>query len=380
MATCILHVGMHKTGTSSLQRSLYFGLEDPAFRHVGLGHPNAAPYLEAIFSDRPEDFWIFRWGAVSPAKLRSMREDYGRRLRQALRAAKRRGQTPIISSERCWLAAPTTLERLRDLLADEGFGIRVVAYVRPIKSFFESYFQEHMKWSRRQVLEEILRIDAADGRGMAHWSGRLGEFERIFGRESLTVRPFVRSALVDGCAVRDFHATLGIAFDPRSVMRANDSVSLDAVRLLYAHVRFRPEAARVSLRGRNLLLRRLQALDGPPFRFHSSVFAPFVARIDAENRLIRDRYGIDIAEDLEAADGGACVRDEPDFFRFSPASLDWLAKESGLPPIEPREGEAAAREVAVRMQRIQRRPSWSDLSANLAYRFRVKFRRLRHGD
>ena len=50
MAACILHVGMPKTGTTSIQESLYHGLDDPAFRYIGLGWTNSASYLVPLFS------------------------------------------------------------------------------------------------------------------------------------------------------------------------------------------------------------------------------------------------------------------------------------------------------------------------------------------
>ena len=54
MPTCILHVGMPKTGTSSIQESLYFGLADPGFRLIGLGDANAVRFLEPLFGDEYE--------------------------------------------------------------------------------------------------------------------------------------------------------------------------------------------------------------------------------------------------------------------------------------------------------------------------------------
>ena len=39
MSGCVFHFGMHKTGSSSIQNSLYHGLGDPAFHYADLGQP-----------------------------------------------------------------------------------------------------------------------------------------------------------------------------------------------------------------------------------------------------------------------------------------------------------------------------------------------------
>lgn len=212
MASCILHVGMPKTGTTSIQESLYFGLDDPAFRYVGLGRINSAAFLEPLFTATPEQFWRFRAKRYPPARIEHIREGYADRLRRTLRRARERAQTPIFSAERCWNLPPADLERLRDFLAAEGFVTKVIAYLRPIRSYVESEFQQAVKWGRDR-LDPLPWPVSDSATGFGGWSDRLAVLEQVFGREHLVIRPFVRSRLADGCAVRDFCGTLGIQFD-----------------------------------------------------------------------------------------------------------------------------------------------------------------------
>ena len=376
MPTCILHVGMPKTGTTSIQESLYFGLEDPAYRYISLGHVNAVVALEPVFADRPEEFWEFRSKGLSKATLRALGRRYGARLQRALRRAKSEGRTPIISTERLWHADRAYLERLRDFLRAEGFDVRVIAYVRPIKSWTESNFQTLAKW----------RIGRFDRLGdwptayLSRWSGQLARLESVFGRRALTVRPFGGDALAEGCAVADFCRTAGVRFDARAVIRSNESVSIDAVRCLYAYNRFVPAESQPGFVPRILLVMHLERLAGPPFRLHSSLFAPMAHQISSQQCAIRDRFGVDISEDIEAADGGPCVRDETDLLRYSRQSLDWLADASQSRPIMECEGESAGREVALQMDRIRRKPSMPMLARLAKSKLRRECRWIRHGD
>jgi hypothetical protein len=359
MAACILHVGMPKTGTTSIQESLYHGLDDPAFRYLGLGWTNSASYLVPLFSEFPEMFWRFRAKRYSRARIEQVLQSYACRLRKALRQARTRSQTPIISAEHCWLMPPTDLERLRDFLVAEGFVPKVVAYVRPIKSFIESAFQQRVKWGHGAF--SPMPWPVPDGHtDFGGWSGTLALFERIWGRSNLIVRPFVKSELYEACAVRDFCHLLDITFDPRKVMHSNHSLCEEAVRFLFAHNRFVQRGIPRSFHKQVLLVKYFERLEGNPFRFHSTIFEPEADRIADETRAVQERYGIDIAEDPHSADHGPCVREEADLFRYSRASLEWLADASASEVIGSCEGEAAARAVAGQVERVYRHPSWKE--------------------
>ena len=380
MATCLLHVGMSKTGTSSIQDSLYFALNDPGFRYISLGYANSVLYLEPIFGERSEEFWVFRSKGYSTARLQSLRQICVWRLRRVLRLARRRRQTPIISAERCWSWPAAVLERFRDFLAAEGFTVRVIAYVRPIKSWSESFFQQQVKFMHQLRFDPAGKFTDFALLPAGRWQQRLENLEAVFGRSNLVVRPYRRSTLVGGCAVMDFCMTAGIRFDRSAVIRSNKSISADAVRLLYAHGKFIQPSRGVSFLQSLMLVRRLERMPGERFRFHSAVFAPVEAAIDAQVKTLRDRWGIDLAEDLRAADGGPCVRTKADLFRYTRASLDWLAAASGSQPIEACEVEAAAREVAAQLERIGRRPSRVDLRWLLIGKVHRLARWLRQGD
>lgn len=370
---------MPKTGTTSIQESLRFGLDDPAFRYITLGGINAVYFLDLLFSERPEEFWVHRLKGTSASRIQSMRRDHESRFRRVLYRARQRSQTPILSAERCWQMPASNLERLRDFLREEGFQATVIAYLRPIKSFAESCYQQRVKWEDLS-LEAMLQGGWADTRVITSAARKLAELERIFGRENLTVRAFMRSTLADGCAVRDFCRTLGIRFNPDSVIRSNESLSLDAVRFLTAYNRFIPGANRTRLGDRFVLIKALEALDGDPVRFHSNLLAPLAEEIDRVVTTLNARYGIDLTEDLTAADGSPCLREEADLFRFNQTSLNWLAERSGSPRIQAGNGEAVARAVASQVDRIRRRPVLRIRWAVLSERLRSKLHWLRHGD
>jgi hypothetical protein len=379
MPTCILHVGMPKTGTTSIQESLFHGLEDPRFRLISLGHSNAVLFLEPLFGDDPERFWVHRRSGCSAEGVRRRARDCDRRLRAALRKTHAAGATAIISAERCWAFSEASLERFRDYVAREGFDVRVIAYLRPHASWFESSCSQEAK-----LLNHVFDLDRfADDvrvRPGFWYPQRLAALERVFGRDNLTVRSFSPGALADGCAVRDFCTVLGIDFDHARVVRANESISADAVRMLHCFHRHHPDAGRLSLWSNYLLVKRLEQLDGDPLRFHATVLEPLAGDIARQVREIVERYGVDLRQESLDRDGARCVRDEADMQRFSRGSLDWLARVSGRSPVVDCQGEATALRVAEQVAAIARRPALGLRLDFLRYRLRRALRSIRHGD
>ena len=51
MKRLIVHIGIHKTGTSSIQDSLALNLDDPGFEYISLGAPNGSLALSRAFDD-----------------------------------------------------------------------------------------------------------------------------------------------------------------------------------------------------------------------------------------------------------------------------------------------------------------------------------------
>jgi hypothetical protein len=379
LPTCILHVGPPKTGTSSIQESLYFGLEDPAYRYISLGKINLGLPAVSLFSDQPASFWVYERKRYSQTRLNLARSVNARRLRRALLLVKAHSQTPILSAEAFWGMTAGELTKARSFIQQAGFAVRVIAYVRPVKSFAESLFQQRVKWCVGPT-DLVSWLQRFASRTTPFWSTKLDELSTIFGRENLIVRPFVRSELAHGCVVRDFCREVGLTFDPSDVIRVNDSLSVDAVRFLHADATYGVGERRHSFPRQNLLINRLAKLKGEPLRFHSHLFAPISATFAPEEATLRDRYGIDISEDLCAHDNRSCIRHPGDLWRYTRTSLDWLAEASGARPIQECEGLNAALAVASQIERIRRRPSLPVLSELVLHRIRTELRWLSHGD
>ena len=97
MSTCIIHVGMHKTGTTSIQQSLN-GYSDDEFYYARLGQgANHSLPMFSLFSPAPEEYRIHRANGIRGKRLKDhidlLRLDLERSITEA------NGRSMIISGE-----------------------------------------------------------------------------------------------------------------------------------------------------------------------------------------------------------------------------------------------------------------------------------------
>lgn len=378
MSHCILHIGMPKTGSTSIQDSLFFGLTNPHFRYIQLtSHPNADHYLQAIFLEDPSEHWVYQRKGYSSRKLARIRHRYRERLYQALLHTGEDQVTGIISSEYCWDYTPEQLQELHSFISRAGADITVIAYIRPIKSWIESDFQQDVKhalnphyskpdFSQAYILQKTNYVE------------RLNVIERIFGADRVIVRPFKKNQLINGCVVLDFCKTLGIGFEQSKIARANEGLGADAVKLLHSYNRYARAQDSLSFADNHLLVLRLERLASEPFRLHSSMIKTLWPHIHEQNQKILEKYKIDITEDLDAADQGPCISTPDDLTCFSTRSLQWLAQQNHCAPIADEQGEMAARAVAQQVSQLVHQPAWGLRLRRLKHNLHLKWHGMIH--
>jgi hypothetical protein len=362
MNSCILHVGMPKTGSSSIQDYLGHRLGDRRFLFVALGFANSSRSLLTIAGDNPENYPMNQRRGIDRQRAATLRSHYLRQLGRSLKRARLRGQTPILSAEGCWHLNYNELSRLKQYFCDFGSAVKIVVYLRSHLPWLESNFQQQIKCGNRPIDPFNLDPVGFDDSEM-NYLRNLDRLAEVFGESNLLVRLFSPSELVGGCAVRDFCSRVGIDEPNPVVPRRNDGLSLDAVRFFYACTKFGGTLVPHGLRETNALIRRLQLLPGDRLRFSASVLAPVAEHLESQRVQILRRFGVDLGgltAPEQPVTGAICC--EQDLFRFSSSSLAWLQAQAGVGPIQG-QGEQAARQVAEAMNHLRRRLGRKDWRA-----------------
>lgn len=218
----MLHIGMHKTGSSSIQQSLA-GYDDGHAFYGRFARPNHSLPLHTLFAAAPADhhLWV-REGLDEPAVERKRAEalecldrDLTRRDREVL----------VLSGEDVGVLADDEKDRLVAHLRSRGAEIEVVAYVREPAAFTASSFQQGVRGGSVLPLQR--------GTIRPGYRRRLERFLEL-APGAVTVRAFEPDRLAGGSVVQDFCDIAGLDLGRLTVETANESLSIEALKLLLA--------------------------------------------------------------------------------------------------------------------------------------------------
>ncbi|WP_372573198.1 hypothetical protein [Ruegeria jejuensis] len=141
--TILLHVGIHKTGSTSLQKN--FAKHRPLLRAGGirfLGHGGPYRNLYSAFLTDPMRFFWNKQSKLNAEQIRLRDQQTLADLRTRLTRCQ--GQTIIISSERLSMLQPSELQALRGFLTPYGT-VKAVFFYRELDSWISSNSQEMAK-------------------------------------------------------------------------------------------------------------------------------------------------------------------------------------------------------------------------------------------
>jgi len=306
MATLYIHVGMHKTGSSSIQTTLK-RLPDcsgPKFI-MPMGHANATrPVHRALggFEKLPP---------IHRGKSRNeLREIGTRELEDLKRQLSEFASTDaVISAEGFETLRIEEFEEFLGLVQHQQ--VHIIGYIREPLSLSSSVLQQRIK------------------SGMDKWKPLtlIKPYRRRFSKfldHHCTLIPFDRDLLFNGCVVQDFCKRIGIQLDPNDVTKVNKSLSLDAVKLLFCRNAVRRGQARVSPMP---LARKLSLLVGPKMRLAGTEIAGALAERADEIAWMMDVLGASWNLSTDAT-GPGVVTCEDDLLSPSEEARQWLAANS----------------------------------------------------
>jgi hypothetical protein len=376
MPDCILHYGFPKTGSTAIQRTLSVHLADPRFVYSHFqdplhDHGNHSRAMATAFGDRPEEYHSHMAEGVSAGMLLQERGRLLGRLDDEI--ASLSGTTFLLSNESLSFLRANGLHRLRQFLEKRHLSTRPVGYIRTMRDNFEASFVERLK-HRQGSLDDFF-----EGRAIGPRS-QIANLDKVFGRENVLLWTYNRRLFPDGCVVADFCQRLGIDRPPVLNREANRSLCLPAVRLLFAYRHFFPASppGRRTIEHISALIAVLGEIAGPRFRFHPLPLEPVIREHGIHLDWLEERVGASLRDGMDD-DAGPSIRSEEDLLDFSPESLDWLARRTGIPagslagddPSTVADAVDRLREIAVAEQVAAQRKA-----AGLPARLRQRSRRL----
>jgi hypothetical protein len=312
---CVIHVGMHKTGSTSIQNVLASNQFDE-FDYLNLDVPNHSVALYTMFSGDSKGHHLLRHRGLDDAGVSSYREAMFKRLGQQLENCKK---TLVISGE--VLSSPDSrniLIAVRKFLAPYFAEIKVIGYVRPPVTFTQSDFQEGIKGGagKFNVHQKFPK-----------YKERFEKLDSTFGRENVELVKFSKETLYQQDVVRDFLSRMGLKNPQLTSGRANESLSLEVVSVLYAFQKSRLESGGASLspHQRNALIEALRPIGSNKVIFGKQLVEELLGDYREEVQWMEARLGCGLHEQFQR---GISINSEADLLNIAkkqvPRLLDLL--------------------------------------------------------
>ena len=322
MRKLIFHVGMPKTGSTSIQSTLFSNTPDKRFRLITLDSVFGSRCLVAGFTTDERAKHGFFSETVPEWYYPILRRSSKTYLKRAMRACAQADAIPIISSEVAWLFQEVDVQSMREFFESEGYRTEVYGYLRAPLDFYESAFQQQVKVGLSPNLHNNKNTQANK-----HYSDRIALLQRVFGKEQVHLRVFDPKSFPQRCVVRDFCGWIGMDFGNAEVIRENESINGEATKLMYAWNRVHNKNVfgwypRLK---RRIVLEALQDLPGKPLRLHASLVKEFKGSLLPEVEKIQDENGRILPLTISERESTPSVKTVDDFLDFSDETLQWLA-------------------------------------------------------
>ena len=227
--TFYIHIGIHKTGSTSIQQTLFKNREELLARGINYLSidRNHGPVLISLMSEVPH---------ADPRNIRRYLDtaekaaSYNATNRQIVTEllAENRSPKMVISGEGFSTIPAEDARRLKEMLDPYAAAYRIIVYVRDPYDYANSAALQSLKTG-----STIVRAQKRPP--LPKHRQKIEKYIEVFGRENVDIRIFDPARFAGGSLISDFAAALGESAqlaDSLQIVRANPSMSHEAAMIL----------------------------------------------------------------------------------------------------------------------------------------------------
>jgi len=201
-AKVFLHIGTHKTGTSSIQR--FLTINRKALRKQGFFYPE--------FFGPSSHFFALHFGFGTPKKVIETNQQWSLEeqktlIHERMTSQVKKNEHIILSSEILASVRPAEGYKMRAAIKDffPSRQVKVICYLRRQDHYLESSYNQKLKTGRFSgTIKQHVQNTNCD------WHWLLTTYAEIFGKGNIIVRVFEKAAFTDQDILHDFLVILGI--------------------------------------------------------------------------------------------------------------------------------------------------------------------------
>jgi hypothetical protein len=220
----VLHVGMHKTGSTSIQKS-FATFESPAVAYLQLnqGGANHSYAYNTLFRSNPLSYYVHARMKRSTDQIQKLQNKLRLDIKNFMSCTP--AVTILSSGEDLTSLTPAELDKLKSFYESYFSEIHILGYVRPPISFMSSALQ--------QRVQGIASKPLTPGELYPNYRNTFEKFFSVFGDRHVSLRPFVPKLLFNGDVVQDFARFNGVVLEHPSIVNANVSMGVEPLAVLY---------------------------------------------------------------------------------------------------------------------------------------------------
>ena len=209
MNTLYLHIGTHKTATTTIQRFCADNRE--VFESKGMVYPDFPFRFPFKGPNRNGLFLGMVYRGSDGVRRRDLEKEYYHQAMDIIHELFQKYHSVVLSNERLWMDLYLKDAKLvRGLVKDRekyGYQIKMIVYLRRQDSFIESFWSETVKElpDRTDTLQEYI-----DEFEFLDYNTILSTYAELIGEENMIVRRFSDAVKVEGGILVDFMQQLGL--------------------------------------------------------------------------------------------------------------------------------------------------------------------------
>jgi hypothetical protein len=306
-----IHIGMHKTGSTSIQHS-FSRFKQEGIRYLQLGNSNHSAVHATLFLQEPEKYPAHKRNGRSLQDVRELRSFFLDRVKQELATAK--DECFITSGEDISIMDEGSLARMRDFFLEYCDNITIVGYVRPPGSLMASALQQRLVGGQSVKIESLY----------PEYEARFSKFDRVFGRNNVILKKFDKGYLESANVVIDFAKIIGVSIPESVIALSNEGRGLEVAALLYTYRYFIGNKGGLNLAklAKDRAIELARPLNSESLTLHRETVVPILEAKSADIEWMEVRLGVSLAENH--SDGDHALRKIDDFFSIAGDNLPAL--------------------------------------------------------
>lgn len=279
ISEAIVHIGLHKTGSTSIQQSLA-NFDNGEIFYADFDFINHSIPIYTAFHHNYFKYHVWVKKGYKQEEIDELRKRFVSTLINELNRPDH--SKIIISGEDISLLDDEGAGDFIELIQKHVRSVKIICYVRDPQSYAASVFQELVKHGIKVVPQSIY----------PDYEFRIRKFVELVGKENVIVRVFDPASFPKNSVVADFCDISGIPYAGVTEKRVNESLSSHGLKLLYLFNKTNPlnqGDASLQIARQKLLSTLLNAYSYAP-KIEASYFSELIDYKDVD--YLKNEFGI----------------------------------------------------------------------------------------